>query len=66
MKVRRILAAGAGVVCAVAIAVALESGNPARALGPPADGNYTYNEAGVSGLPGPSPRCAISRPGRGT
>lgn len=50
MKVRRILAAGAAVVCAVAIAVALESGNPARALGPPADGNYTYNEAGVSGV----------------
>lgn len=47
---RRALAAGAGVFSAVAIGIALESGNPARATGPPADGNYTYNEAGVSGV----------------
>ncbi|OBA58533.1 hypothetical protein A5647_01225 [Mycobacterium sp. 1100029.7] len=50
MKIRRMLAAGAGVFSAVAIGIALESGNPARALGPPADGNYAYNEAGVSGV----------------
>ena len=49
MKIRRALAAGAGVFSAVAIGIALESGNPARAVGPPADGTYTYNEAGVSG-----------------
>ncbi|ORX04278.1 hypothetical protein AWC29_14625 [Mycobacterium triplex] len=49
MKMRRALAAGAGVFSAVAIGIALESDNPARALGPPADGTYTYNEAGVSG-----------------
>ncbi|GBG36201.1 hypothetical protein [Mycobacterium montefiorense] len=49
MKIRRALAAGAGVFSAVAIGIALESDNPARALGPPADGTYTYNEAGVSG-----------------
>jgi hypothetical protein len=46
---RRALAAGAGVFSAVAIGIALESDNPARALGPPADGTYNYNEAGVSG-----------------
>ncbi|MCV7427123.1 hypothetical protein [Mycobacterium montefiorense] len=49
MKIRRALAAGAGVFSAVAIGIALESDNPARALGPPPDGTYTYNEAGVSG-----------------
>lgn len=49
VKMRRALAAGAGVFSAVAIGIALESDNPARALGPPADGTYTYNEAGVSG-----------------
>ncbi len=49
MRIRRALAAGAGVFSAVAIGIALESGNPARAIGPPADGTYTYNEAGVSG-----------------
>lgn len=50
MKIRRMLAAGAGISCAVAIGIALESGNPARAVGPPADGNYTFNQAGVSGV----------------
>lgn len=50
MKIRRGLAAGAGVVSAIAIGVALESGEPAQALGPPADGAYTFNQAGVSGV----------------
>lgn len=50
MKLRRGLAAGAGIVAAVALGIALESGDPARAVGPPADGNYTFNEAGVSGV----------------
>ncbi|MEM6106514.1 hypothetical protein AAHS21_09615 [Mycobacterium sp. 050272] len=50
MKMRRALAAGAGVFSAVAVGIALESGNPAHALGPPADGKYSYNEAGVSGV----------------
>ncbi|MCV7411016.1 hypothetical protein AWC05_26805 [Mycobacterium florentinum] len=49
MNMRRALAAGAGVFSAVAIGIAMESDNPARALGPPADGTYAYNEAGVSG-----------------
>ena len=50
VKIRRMLAAGAGIFCAVAIGIALESGNPARALGPPPDGKYTFNQAGVSGV----------------
>jgi hypothetical protein len=49
MKLRRGLAAGAGVCSAVALGIALESGHPASAIGPPADGTYTFNEAGVSG-----------------
>src|SRR5271168_2760071 len=50
VKIRRMLAAGAGICSAVAIGVALESGNPARAVGPPPDGKYTFNQAGVSGV----------------
>jgi hypothetical protein len=49
MKLRRGLAAGAGICSAVALGIALESGHPASAIGPPADGTYTFNEAGVSG-----------------
>lgn len=50
MKLRHGLAAGAGICTAVALAMTMESGEPARAVGPPADGNYSYNEAGVSGV----------------
>lgn len=50
MKLRHALAAGTGVLVAVATGVALQSGEPAKALGPPPDGNYSYNEAGVSGV----------------
>jgi hypothetical protein len=50
VKFRRVLAAGSGIFCAVAIGVALESGSPARAVGPPPDGKYTFNQAGVSGV----------------
>ncbi|OBJ57548.1 hypothetical protein [Mycobacterium sp. 1423905.2] len=50
MRIRRGLAAGAGVVVAVGFGIALDSGNPARALGPPADGAYTLNEAGASNV----------------
>jgi hypothetical protein len=50
MKLRRGLAAGAGIASVVALGIALESGNPARAIGPPADGTYTLNEAGASGV----------------
>lgn len=50
MKVRHGLAAGAGICCAVALSFALESASPARAVAPPADGNYTLNEAGASGV----------------
>ncbi|OBG37625.1 hypothetical protein [Mycobacterium sp. E3198] len=50
MKLGRGLAAGAGVCAAVALGIASESGHPAGAIGPPADGTYTFNEAGVSGV----------------
>ena len=50
VNLRRGLAAGAGIFSAVAIGIALESGDPARAVGPPPDGNYTFNQAGVSGV----------------
>lgn len=50
MKLRHGLAAGAGICTAVATGIALQSGEPAEALGPPADGTYTFNEAGVSGV----------------
>jgi hypothetical protein len=50
MNLRRVLAAGAGIFSAVAIGIALDSGDPAHAVGPPADGTYNFNEAGVSGV----------------
>jgi hypothetical protein len=50
VNLRRGLVAGAGIFSAVAIGIALESGDPARAVGPPAEGTYTLNEAGVSGV----------------
>jgi hypothetical protein len=49
VKLRRGLAAGAGIFSAVAIGIALDSGDPAHAVGPPPDGTYNFNEAGVSG-----------------
>jgi hypothetical protein len=50
MNLRRVLAAGAGIFSTVAIGIALDSGDPAHAVGPPADGTYNFNEAGVSGV----------------
>jgi hypothetical protein len=50
MNLRRWLAAAAGISSAVAIGMALESGDPARAVAPPADGNYSFNQSGVSGV----------------
>lgn len=50
MKLRHGLAAGAGMITAVTLGMALESGDPANAVAPPADGNYTFNQAGVSGV----------------
>lgn len=50
MKLRRGLAAGAGICSAVALGIALESGEPAGAVAPPPDGNYSFNQAGVSGV----------------
>ncbi|MCV7099403.1 hypothetical protein [Mycobacterium palustre] len=50
MDVRRAIAAGAGIFSASAVGVALVSQAPAHAIGPPADGTYTLNEAGVSGV----------------
>lgn len=40
----------AGIVTTVALGIALESGSPARALGPPPDGTYAFAQAGVSGV----------------
>ena len=50
MNLSRGLAVGAGIFSAVAIGIALNSGGPASAVGPPPDGNYTFNQAGVSGV----------------
>ncbi|BBZ50828.1 hypothetical protein H7H82_20865 [Mycobacterium heidelbergense] len=50
MNLRRGLAAGAGIFSVVAVGIALESGSPANAVAPPADGNYSFNQAGVSGV----------------
>ncbi len=49
-NIRRWLAAGAGICSAVALGIALESGEPASAVAPPPDGNYSFNQAGVSGV----------------
>ena len=50
MNLRRGLATGAGIFSAVVIGIALNSGDRANAVGPPPDGNYTFNQAGVSGV----------------
>ncbi|MDT5146262.1 MAG: hypothetical protein QOC58_907 [Mycobacterium sp.] len=50
MNIRRSLAAGAGICSTVALGIAMQSGDPARAVAPPADGTYTFNQAGVSGV----------------
>jgi hypothetical protein len=50
VQLRRSLAAGAGIVSVVALGIALESGDPANAVAPPPDGNYSFNQAGVSGV----------------
>jgi hypothetical protein len=50
VNLRRGLAAGAGVFSAVALGIALQSGDPASAVAPPPDGNYSFNQAGVSGV----------------
>jgi hypothetical protein len=50
LNLRRGLATGAGIVSAVAIGIVLNSGDRASAVGPPPDGNYTFNQAGVSGV----------------
>ena len=47
VRIRRGLAVGAAIGSAVAAGIALESGSPAYAIGPPADGAYALNEAGV-------------------
>ena len=50
MNLRRGLAAGAGIFSAVALGSALESGDPASAVAAPPDGNYSFNQAGVTGV----------------
>lgn len=49
MKFRRGLAAGAVVGTAVALGMAVDTASPAYAIGPPPDGTYNLNQAGVSG-----------------
>ena len=49
MSLSRGLAVGAGIFSAVALGIALNSGDRASAVGPPPDGNYAFNQAGVSG-----------------
>ena len=49
-RIRRALAATADVCSAVAVGIALESDPPASAIGPPPDGNYSFNSPGVSGV----------------
>jgi hypothetical protein len=46
-NIRRGLAAGAGIFSAVALGIAVVSGDPASAVAPPPDGNYSFNQAGV-------------------
>ncbi|MFV0493700.1 hypothetical protein [Mycobacterium sp.] len=48
MKIRRRLAAGAAVVSAVTLGLALDSERPAYAVGPPTDGAYALSLAGTS------------------
>ncbi len=50
VNLRRGLAAGAGICSAVAVGIALDSGEPAHAVGPPPDGNYSFVQDGVSGV----------------
>jgi hypothetical protein len=50
VKLRRGLAAGAGICSAVALGIAVDSGDPAHAVAPPPDGNYSFLQAGVSGV----------------
>ena len=50
MKLRRGLAMGAAVSSAVAFGIALNSDQPAHAVGVPADGTYSFNQSGVSGV----------------
>ena len=45
VNLRRGLAAGAGICSAVALGIALESGEPAGAVAPPPDGNYSFINA---------------------
>ncbi|KAA1250826.1 hypothetical protein F0Q45_07605 [Mycobacterium simiae] len=50
MKIGPGLVAGAAIVSAAALGLALQSGDPAHAVAPPPDGKYAFNEAGVSGV----------------
>jgi hypothetical protein len=50
VNIRRSLAAGAGIFSAVVLGIALESGDRASAVGPPPDGAYSFDQAGVSGV----------------
>lgn len=50
MGIRRELTAAASIIIAVSFGIALTSGSPARAVGPPADGTYTFNAPAVFGV----------------
>lgn len=47
MKLRRGLAAAAGVSVTAAVGIAVNSETPAHAVAPPADGTYVFNGSGV-------------------
>lgn len=50
MNIRRGLAAGAGIVTAVAAGIVVNSDDPAHAVAPPADGVYAFHGSGVPGV----------------
>ena len=50
VHLRRGPAASAGICSAVAVGIALNSSIPASAVGPPPDGDYSFNQAGMPGV----------------
>ncbi|AWV48559.1 hypothetical protein DIJ64_12370 [Mycobacterium leprae] len=44
------LATGAVILTTVALGIALQSADPESAVGPPPDGTYNFNQAGVSAV----------------
>nr|WP_156511944.1 hypothetical protein [Mycobacterium leprae] len=44
------MATGAVILTTVALGIALQSADPESAVGPPPDGTYNFNQAGVSAV----------------